>query len=85
MMKKKNSSFELKRRRKGQKMILSERYGDLYERAGDRCHIWHVCCRKAQKGLQMHFMAVKKSRKCSDFVVYSYFTDSAFTAVLHKF
>ena len=50
MMKKKNSSFELKRHRKGQKMILSERYGDPYERAGDRCHIWHVCCRKAQKG-----------------------------------
>ena len=28
-------------------MILSERYGDLYGRAGDpRCHIresWHVC------------------------------------------
>ena len=40
MMKKKNSSFELKRHRKGQKMILSERYGDLYERAGDRCHIY---------------------------------------------
>ena len=29
----------------------------------------------------MHFMAVKKSRKCSGFVIYSYFKDIAFTAV----
>ena len=26
-------------------------------------------------------MAVKKSRKCSGFVIYSYFKDTAFTAV----
>ena len=25
------------------------------------------------KGLEMHFMAVKKSRNCSGFVIYSYF------------
>ena len=29
----------------------------------------------------MHFMAVKKSRKRSGFVIYSYFKDSKFTAV----
>jgi len=38
-------------------------------------------CEKAQKGKQMHFMAVKKSRKRSGFVIYSYFKDSASTAV----
>ena len=37
--------------------------------------------KKAQKGLQMHFLAVKKSRKHSSFVIYSYLKDSAFTAV----
>lgn len=36
---------------------------------------------KALKGLKkMHFMALKKSRKHS-FRIYSYFKDSAFTAV----
>ena len=29
----------------------------------------------------MHFMAVKKSRKRSGFVIYSYLQDTAFTAV----
>ena len=29
----------------------------------------------------MHFKRVKKSRKLSDFVIYSYFKDSVFTAV----
>ena len=29
----------------------------------------------------MHFMAVKKSRKRSGFFIYSYFKESAFTAV----
>ena len=29
----------------------------------------------------MHFLAVKKSRKSSGFVMYSYFKDSTFTAV----
>ena len=37
---------------------------------------------KVLKGLKkMHFMALKKSRKHSDFRIYSYFKDSAFTAV----
>ena len=30
-------------------------------------------CKKAQKGLQMHFMAVKRSRKSSGFLICSYF------------
>ena len=29
----------------------------------------------------MYFMAVKKSKKRSDFVIHSYFEDSTFTAV----
>ena len=29
----------------------------------------------------MHFMVMKKSRKCSAFVIYSYFKEVAFTAV----
>ena len=33
--------------------------------------------KKAQKGLQMHFLVVKKSRKHSCFVIYSYLKDSA--------
>ena len=33
-------------------------------------------CKKAQKGYQMHSMAVKKSRKCSIFVIYLYLKDS---------
>ena len=33
------------------------------------------------KGLEMRFMAVKKLRNCSGFVIYSYFQDSAVTAV----
>ena len=37
--------------------------------------------KKAQKGLQMHFLAVKKSRKHSCFVIDSHLKDSAFTAV----
>ena len=37
--------------------------------------------KKAQKGLQMHFLAVKKSRKHSCFEIYSYLKDSTFTAV----
>ena len=38
-------------------------------------------CIKTQKGWQMHFMAVKKSKRHSDFVIYSYLKNSAFTAV----
>ena len=37
--------------------------------------------KKAQKGQQVHFKAVKKLRKRSGFVIYSYFKDSAFTVV----
>jgi len=29
----------------------------------------------------MHLMAVKKSKKCSEFVIYSYLKDSAFISV----
>ena len=39
---------------------------------------------KSPKGQQMHFMAVKKKRKGSGFVIYSYFKDSAFTAVKRR-
>ena len=42
------------------------------------CHFGPL---KSQKGYETHSMAVKKSRKCSDSVIYSYFIDSAFTAV----
>ena len=37
--------------------------------------------KSTQKGYQMHFMAVKKSRRRSGFVIYSYLKDSAFAAV----
>ena len=37
--------------------------------------------KKAQRGLQIYFKAVKKSKKHSDFVIYSYFKWSAFTLV----
>ena len=36
---------------------------------------------KQMHAYMMHFMAVKKSRKCSGFVIYSYSKDIAFTAV----
>ena len=39
---------------------------------------WSV---KVRQGEEMHFMAVKKSRKGSVFVIYSDFKDSAFGAV----
>ena len=38
-------------------------------------------CKKAQRGYKLHFMAVRKSRKRSGFVIYSFLKDSAFTAV----
>ena len=37
--------------------------------------------KKAEKGLQIYSKAVKKSRKPSGFVIYSYFKCSAFTLV----
>ena len=42
----------------------------VYDRVGKSVIL---VCKKAQKGLQMHFMAVKRSRKSSEFVIYSYF------------
>ena len=39
---------------------------DVYERVGTL-----LCDKNAQKGLQMHFLMVKKSRKRSGFVIYS--------------
>ena len=45
---------------------------DVYERVGTL-----LCDKKAQKGLQMHFLMVKKPRKRSGFVIYSYLKDSA--------
>ena len=45
---------------------------DVYETVGTL-----LGDKKAQKGLQMHFLIVKKSRKRSGFVIYSYFKDSA--------
>ena len=38
-------------------------------------------CKKGQKGSQMYLMAVENSKKCSGFVVYSYFKDSVSTVV----
>ena len=49
---------------------------EVYERAG-RSVI--SGSKKAQKVSQMYFMALKKSRIHSGFVVYSYFKDSKFT------
>ena len=44
--------------------------------------ICHFVGKKAQKGQQVHFKAVKKLRKRSGFVIYSwYFKDNAFTVV----
>ena len=37
--------------------------------------------KRPKRAKQMHFLAVKKSRKYSCFVIYSYLKDSAFTAV----
>ena len=42
----------------------------VYERVGKSVT---SVCKKAQKGLQMHFMAVKRSRKSSGFLICSYF------------
>ena len=42
-------------------------------------------CKKAQKGQQMHFVAVKKSKKRSGVVVNSYFKDSASTKSVTRY
>ena len=53
---------------------VNERLVELHE-----SRIGKSVTQKSHK--QMHFMAVKKSRKRSGFVIYSYLKDSAFTAV----
>ena len=40
-----------------------------------------LVCKRAQKGLEMHFMAEEKFIKRSGFLVYLYLKDIAFTAV----
>ena len=47
---------------------------EVYERVG--ISVISVC-KKAQKGQQVHFVAVKKSKKRSGVVVNSYFKDNA--------
>ena len=57
----------------------SARKGYHFQASGiwkGRDSLVEVCervCKMAQKGWQMHLMAVKKSRKRSGFVIYSYF------------
>ena len=51
---------------------------EVYESVGKSVISVH---KKAQKGLQSYSKAVKKSRKRSGFVIYSYFKFSAFTMV----
>ena len=52
----------------------------MYEREGKSA----ISGVKSPKGQQMHFMAVKKLRKGSGFVIYSYLKDSAFPAVKRR-
>ena len=52
---------------------------EVYNRVGKSVIL---VCKKTQKGSWIHFMSVKKLRNHSGFVIYSYFKDSAFTAVL---
>ena len=51
---------------------------EVYERVGKSVI---SVCKKAQKDQQLHFMAVKMSRKHSGLVIYSYLKDNAITAV----
>ena len=63
---------------------LSSWSRDTFSRLQVYEYVWNSfisVVKKTQKGLQMHLMAVKKSRKRSGFVIYSYLKDSAFTAV----
>ena len=54
--------------------LVFERIGislaEVYERVGKS---FILACKKAQESKQMHFMAVKKLRKCSGFVI-NYFS-----------
>jgi len=54
-------------------MLVSQKNA-LYERVGKSVIL-------VQQGQEIIFMAVKKSRKRSGFVIYSHFKDSEFTAV----
>ena len=57
----------------GFRRLLHERVGisliEVYERVGK---FVVTVGKKDRKGYQMHFMAVKKLRKCSGFVIYPY-------------
>ena len=55
MLRKKGFIFKLKHR-KVQKSILSERFGDLYERAGDQCRIPETPGQSGRVGIIMHCM-----------------------------
>ena len=55
---------------------------EVYERVG--ISVISVC-KKAQKGQQVHFVAVKKSKKRSGVVVNSYFKDSASTKSVTRY
>ena len=58
--------------------MLAISLAEVYECVGEICHF---VGKKAQKGQQVHFKAVKKLRKRSGFVIYLYFKDNAFTVV----
>ena len=59
--------------------MLAISLAEVYECVGEICHF---VGKKAQKGQQVHFMAVKKLRKRSGFVIYSWYVkDNAFTVV----
>ena len=55
---------------------------EVYERVG--ISVISVC-KEAQKGQQVHFVAVKKSKKRSGVVVNSYFKDSASTKSVTRY
>ena len=63
------------------RLLVYEREGillvEVYESVGFIISVR----KKAQKGSQIYSKAVKKSRKRSGFVIYSYFKCSAFTLV----
>ena len=50
---------------------------EVYKKGGE---IFHFGLSKGTKSKQMHFIAVKKLRNCSGFVIYSNLKDSVFTA-----
>ena len=58
-----------------------KRVGISQAEVHERVSISVIGGKKAHKGQQMYFMAVKKSRKRSGFVIYSYLKNNAFTAV----